>query len=64
MTDGFEAPLRGTPNASSGNPSDRPAAYELYNVFGTPTGRRVMLAEGENLPAVPKGWFWRPVGEN
>lgn len=35
--------------------------YELCNVFGTPTGRRVALPHGEPLPAVPKGWSWQVV---
>jgi len=35
------------------------AVYELCNVFGTPTGRRIVLGHGDALPAAPNGWSWR-----
>ena len=62
MTDGTECPPRGARDAAAQHPASHPTAYELCNVFGTPTGRRVVLADGETLPAAPKGWFWKPIG--
>ena len=63
MNDGNEGSARGAQNTSATNAAAKPGSYELYNVFGTPTGRRVVLAAGDRLPAAPKGWFWRQVTE-
>ncbi len=35
--------------------------YEQRNVLGTPTGLRVSIAEGERLPAAPRGFTWSVV---
>jgi hypothetical protein len=35
--------------------------YEQRNVLGAPTGVRVTVAEGEALPAAPRGFTWRMV---
>ena len=35
--------------------------YEQRNVLGSPTGVRVTVAEGEELPAAPRGFTWRVV---
>jgi len=59
----MEGQPRSSRDAATQNASNRTTAYELCNVFGTPTGRRVMLAEGEPLPAVPNGWSWQKVAE-
>jgi hypothetical protein len=32
--------------------------YEQHNVFGTPTGRRQKVREGEPLPSSPIGHSW------
>jgi len=37
--------------------------YEELNVFGTPTGRIVVVAKDEELPATARGFSWRPLGE-
>ena len=44
---GMQAPSAGT--------------YEERNVLGSPTGFRVTVAEGEVLPAAPRGFTWRIV---
>jgi hypothetical protein len=35
--------------------------YEQRSVLGSPTGVRVIVAEGEELPAAPRGFTWRRV---
>ncbi len=35
--------------------------YEERNVLGSPTGIRVTLAQGDELPAAPRGFTWRIV---
>jgi len=35
--------------------------YEELNVFGSPTGRIAHAAEGEELPASPRGFTWRRI---
>ena len=35
--------------------------YEQRNVLGTPSGVRIKVAQGEALPAAPRGWTWRIV---
>jgi hypothetical protein len=35
--------------------------YEQRSVLGSPTGVRVTVAEGEELPAAPRGFTWRKV---
>ncbi len=35
--------------------------YEERNVLGTLTGTRVTVAQGEVLPAAPRGFTWRMV---
>ncbi|HEY2619687.1 MAG TPA: hypothetical protein VGI78_20265 [Acetobacteraceae bacterium] len=35
--------------------------YEQRNVLGTPTGVRVTVAQGDVLPAAPRGFTWRMV---
>ena len=57
----MEGPPRASRTADKQRQSSTATAYELCNVFGTPTGRRIMLAEGEPLPATPNGWSWRPL---
>ena len=32
--------------------------YREVNIFGTPTGRRVQVQEGEPLPSAPVGFSW------
>lgn len=36
--------------------------YELLNIFGTPVGFRVPVAQGEILPPASIGSRWRLVG--
>jgi hypothetical protein len=45
---------------------DPPAAgtYEQLNIFGSPTGIRINLRQGEPLPAVPHGHSWVLTGED
>jgi hypothetical protein len=37
-----------------------PAAglYEQRNVLGSPTGERIAVAQGDTLPAAPRGFTW------
>jgi hypothetical protein len=44
-------------------PAPASATYETVNLFGRKTGHRVKLAEGEMLPALPRGFAWVVVGE-
>jgi hypothetical protein len=41
-----------------GEPVRRTGVYQEHNVFGTPTGRRVRLTEGDRLPLSPLGFTW------
>jgi hypothetical protein len=36
--------------------------YEEVDVFGKPTGNRVTVGEGEQLPRSPRGFGWRLIG--
>ena len=36
----------------------RAGVYEQRNVLGTPTGLHVNMAQGEVLPAAPRGFTW------
>jgi hypothetical protein len=40
-----------------------PGVYEELNVFGTPTGRLALMAAGDQIPAAPRGFRWRPLSE-
>jgi hypothetical protein len=35
--------------------------YEQCSVLGAPTGVRVTVARGQELPAAPRGFTWRAV---
>jgi hypothetical protein len=37
--------------------------YQELNIFGAPTGRIALMAEGEKLPTSPRGSSWRPLHE-
>ncbi len=41
-----------------GVPAPLAGIYEQRNVLGTPTGARVAVAQGEMLPAAPRGFTW------
>jgi hypothetical protein len=36
-----------------------PGTYEEVDVLGKPTGNRVAVHEGEQLPRSPRGFGWR-----
>jgi hypothetical protein len=40
-----------------------PDIYEELGVSGAPTGRLLLAAKDEGLPAVPRGFSWRPLSE-
>ena len=44
-----------------GEPVPGAGVYEELNVFGSPTGRCAVMAEGEELPAAARGFTWRPL---
>jgi hypothetical protein len=44
-----------------GQPASDTRHYEERNVFGTPTGKVTHAAEGQSLPAAPRGFSWRLV---
>ena len=46
-----------------GKPAPRAGQYEELNVFGSPTGRMALMAEGDQLPPAPRGFTWRPLAE-
>jgi hypothetical protein len=62
LTEGNELPRPGGECDSAGQGSHQPGTYELCNVFGTPTGRRIVVAGGEAPPQIPNGWSWRRLG--
>jgi hypothetical protein len=35
--------------------------YETLNIFGSPSGTRVWVVEGDPLPTAPFGFTWRLV---
>ena len=37
--------------------------YEELNPFGAPTGKVALMKEGDELPAAPRGFVWRPLSE-
>jgi hypothetical protein len=37
--------------------------YEEVDVFGKPTGNRVTVGEGDQLPRSPRGFGWRLIGD-
>jgi hypothetical protein len=45
----------------AGTPAPSAGAYEQRNVMGTPTGVRVTVAQGELLPAAPRGFTWKMI---
>lgn len=47
------------PEHRPGDPVPTPGVYHELNVFGTPTGRAVLVAHGELLPQAPHGFRWR-----
>ena len=52
------------PEHQPGDPAPRAGDYEALNVFGTPTGQIATVAKDEKLPAAPRGFTWRPLGEH
>jgi hypothetical protein len=36
--------------------------YEQRNVLGSPTGVRISVSQGDVLPAAPRGFTWRLIG--
>ena len=46
-----------------GEPAPGSGVYQEHNVFGTPTGRRVTLTVGDNLPLSPLGFTWTQVSD-
>jgi len=46
-----------------GEVAPRSGVYEELNVFGTRTGRVVVVAKDEEFPAAARGFSWRPLSE-
>jgi hypothetical protein len=46
-----------------GQPAPDPGRYEQLNVFGSPTGKVVVMVRGETFPLAPRGFRWRPLSE-
>ncbi len=44
-----------------GVPAPQTGLYAEINVLGTPTGLRIGVNEGMDLPAAPRGFVWRLV---
>ena len=52
---------------SEDSPMDDPVAagtYKQLNIFGSPTGIRIKVREGQSLPPVPAGHSWMSAGDN
>lgn len=47
------------PDHQPSDPAPESGTYCLHNVFGTPLHRRHVAAEGDPLPAAPRGHTWR-----
>jgi hypothetical protein len=41
-----------------GTPAPVSATYETVNLFGSVTGHRVVVQQGDILPALPRGFTW------
>jgi hypothetical protein len=48
---------------SAGIPAPASATYETVNLFGRKTGHRIVVAQGEILPVLPRGFSWAIVEE-
>jgi hypothetical protein len=46
-----------------GEPAPGPDLYEELNVFGSPTGKVVVMVRGETFPVAPHGFTWRALSE-
>jgi hypothetical protein len=44
-----------------GEPAPKSGVYAEMNVFGSPTGRRVQVQAGQELPKAPREFRWRLV---
>jgi hypothetical protein len=44
-----------------GAPAPATGTYEEHNVFGTPTGNRADVNNGDPVPPAPRGFTWRRV---
>jgi hypothetical protein len=44
-----------------GAPAPATGTYEKRNVFGTPTGNRINVNNGDPMPPAPRGFTWRCV---
>ena len=47
------------PHLGAGPPAPATAVYLEHNVFGTPTGRKVAVNEGEPMPRAALGFTWQ-----
>ena len=43
---------------AAGTPAPATALYETVNLFGRRTGHRVLVRQGDALPALPRGFAW------
>jgi hypothetical protein len=63
LTDGTRKPRTGS-DARDGQeypgatPAPASGTYETVNLFGRRTGHRVVVEQGEMLPALPRGFTW------
>jgi hypothetical protein len=46
-----------------GAPAPVTGTYEEHNVFGTPTGNRIHVNNGDPLPPAPRSFTWRRVSD-
>jgi hypothetical protein len=42
-----------------GTAAPKTGLYEALNIFGSPSGTRIWVAEGDPLPTAPLGFKWR-----
>jgi hypothetical protein len=46
------------PERAPGDAAPAAGTYEQHNIFGSPTGIRVNVSQGQSLPAAPRGHSW------
>ena len=47
-----------SPHLKPGELAPTAGAYSEHNVFGSPTGRKLDIIEGEPMPRAPVGFTW------
>ena len=59
----YAAPMRKNNEHLPGDAAPTTGGYEELNVFGTRTGKLILVTEGDALPRAPRGFTWRPLDQ-